>query len=217
LGYSDFDLGHRINAFVSKRFEYGGTTGGATTVTLFYNGQSGQRYSYVYGNRIVRDDFSNLEDLIYVPRDASEINLIDDASAGTAAEQWAALDAFIEADDYLSQHRGEYAERNGARLPFTNIVDLKVMQDFFVEMNGKRRTLQVSLDVFNFTNMLHRNWGRRYFLTNDLYGLITANRSGTDTTATYTFRAPSNNVYQMDESGINSSLWQAQLGVRLLF
>ncbi len=47
--------------------------------------------------------------LIYIPASSSEINLNDNS--------YAELDAYIEADPYLSKHRGEYAERNGARSP----------------------------------------------------------------------------------------------------
>ena len=223
LGFSDFGMGHRVTAWLSKRFEYGGEMGGATTISLFYNGQSGQRFSYVYSTQVVGDDFANFEDLVYIPETMDDINLIDDNfNNRTAAEQWELLDAFIENDPYLSENRGGYAERNGARLPFTNNIDLKIMQDFFVEMGGKRRTLQVSLDVFNFTNMLHKNWGRRYNLGFGTYGLIRAeddpNFPDDPTRKAYTFSPPSSgNVYNLDQSGIISSLWQAQLGVRLLF
>ena len=61
-------------------------------------------------------------DLIYIPRDQSEIVLADCATACgsnvTAAQQWAAFDAFIEQDDYLRTHRGQIAERFGALNPW---------------------------------------------------------------------------------------------------
>jgi len=216
--YSDFDLGHRFTAFISKRIEYGKRFGGATTFTLFYNGQSGQRYSYTYSGRLVRDDTQTNQDLIFVPASQDQINLVDNAQLGTAAQQWANLDEFIRNDEYLSTRRGQYAERNGARLPFTNILDFKVMQDIYMEMGGKRRAIQVSLDIFNFTNLLNQDWGRRNVMTNDNYSLIGVTRDpASQTTATYTFNKPKGDVWSIDESGINSSLWQAQLGVRLLF
>jgi hypothetical protein len=217
VSYSDFDLGHRINAFVSKRIEYGKEFGGATTISLYYNGQSGQRFSYTYSNRLVNDDSQNNQDLIFVPASRDQINLVDDAVFGTADQQWANLDEFINNDEYLSTRRGQYAERNGGRLPFTNILDLKVLQDVFMNLGGKRRTIQLSLDMFNFTNLLNKDWGRRYVVTNDNYSLIAVTRASASNTATYKFSKPKAEVWNIDESGISSSIWQAQLGVRLLF
>ncbi|MEZ4892097.1 MAG: hypothetical protein R2778_03660 [Saprospiraceae bacterium] len=80
LSYSDFDLGHRFVAFLSKTFKYGGNIGGATTVSLFYTGESGQRFSYTYGGNLVRNSTRTGQDLIYIPATMSDINLIDDAS-----------------------------------------------------------------------------------------------------------------------------------------
>lgn len=46
LSRSDFDPGHRISAYLAKKFTYlNGILG--TTVSLVYNGQSGSPYSYV--------------------------------------------------------------------------------------------------------------------------------------------------------------------------
>ena len=56
-------------------------------------------------------------DLIYIPRAQSEIQFDtcanDCGSNVTPDQQWAALDAFIKQDKYLSAHRGEIAERFG--------------------------------------------------------------------------------------------------------
>lgn len=46
LTRSDFSMGHRVVGFISKRFEY--TDNLATTLALYYNGQSGRPFSYVY-------------------------------------------------------------------------------------------------------------------------------------------------------------------------
>ncbi len=64
---SDFDLGHRVTAYASKKFTYGKGYG-STTVALFYTGQSGDPYSYVYTNSLIRDvNNNNVRDLIYIP------------------------------------------------------------------------------------------------------------------------------------------------------
>lgn len=214
LSYSDFDLGSRVVAFLSYRKEYINHL--ATTIGLYYNGQSGQRYSYIY------NDYGDLDgngesnnNLIYIPKDQSEIVFAD---AATAAQQWADLNEFIENDAYLSKHRGEYAERNGARLPFTNIVDLKVAQDIFVTTGDMKHTLQLTFDVFNLTNLINKNWGRRYYVSYDYYRLIRFEGFDSDgTTPTFSFNKPSGDIWNIDDSGIVSSRWQAQIGLRYIF
>ncbi|OJJ23727.1 hypothetical protein BKI52_05090 [marine bacterium AO1-C] len=239
LGFSDFDLGSRINIFASYRIEYAKL--GATTLSVFYNGQSGRRFSYTYAgtfnfsanNGFIApggDDESGrfFNDLIFIPADQSQINLVDytdsDGNTVTAAEQWAALNQYIEDDPYLSKNRGKVAERNGGRAPFENIIDLKFMQEFFVNVGGKRNTLQFSLDIFNFTNMLNKNWGRRRAYGFDAVNLINfqgydVDGSGNITGARYTYtnRRTKAQLANIDDTGIRSSRWQMQLGVRYIF
>jgi len=218
LTYSDFDLGSRVIGFVSKTIKYGSKFGGATTISLFYTGESGTRFSYTYGNNLVKNSLTNGQDLIYIPAQQSDINLVDDATLGTAAVQWTALDEFIKGDEYLDANRGGYAERNGRRTPFTNIFDLKIIQEFNVKMAGRARGIQVSLDIFNVGNMINADWGRRFFISNDAYQLI-AYKGNNSTTGNpeFTFKKPASTVWNIDESGVISSLWQAQLGLRLNF
>jgi hypothetical protein len=52
-----------------------------------------------------------------------------------------------------------YAERNGAKMPWRNGIDVKLLQDFFVNVGGKRNTIQLSLDILNVANLLNKNWG----------------------------------------------------------
>ncbi len=218
LSYSDFDLGSRVIAFASKTIRYGSKMGGATTFSVFYTGESGQRFSYTYSGNLVRNSNANGQDLIYIPEQLSDINLVNDNVLGTAAEQWSALNEFIEGDEYLKANRGNYAERNARRTPFTNIFDVKVMQEFNIEMGGRKRGVQISLDIFNFGNMLKADWGRRFFVSNDNYNLITYKGNNSSTgNPEFTFRKPTNTVWNIDESGIISSIWQAQLGLRLNF
>jgi len=216
---SDFDLGHRVSAFVAKKFTYAkGAL--ASTFSLVYNGQSGNPFSYVYATGPVRDQgTSESNDLIFIPT-AAQISAMTFLPATTAASQKAALEDYIAQDNYLSKNRGKYAERNGARLPFTNIIDVKFVQDFNVKMNNKTYQFQLTYDVFNFTNMLNRNWGRTYFMSNDQYSLIKYEGATGSTTPSYSFTPVRNNT----PWGISSSTapsysarWVSQLGLRFKF
>ena len=66
---------------------------------------------------------------------------------------------YVNQDSYLSQHKGQYAERNGATIPWRNQVDLRIVQDVFTNLGGSNNTLQFTLDIFNFGNLLNSEWG----------------------------------------------------------
>lgn len=224
LSYSDFDLGSRVLAFLSYRIEYASNF--ATTLSLVYNGQSGQRYSYVYNDNYgwLNYERENAGNLIWIPANQSQINFVpifDDEGKviKTADEQWAALNSFIESDKYLSKNRGDYAVRNGSRLPFESVIDLKLAQDFYINAGGKRHTLQLTLDIFNFTNLLNPEWGIRRYITNDAWQLITYVGTDQDGNATFNYSGPDNveDVYNVSDVGIYGSRWTGQIGIRYLF
>ncbi len=220
---SDFSLGNRINANVSYAIEYGGEFGGKTTLGLFYEALEGQTYSFIYqeGRDLLNDD-SRDNALIYVPRNAGEINLVDLTDSGgnvlaTPAQQWAALDAFIESSDYLKDRRGQYAERNGARAPWSSILDLKVLQDVYFKSGDSRHTLQLSLDIFNFSNLLNKNWGKRYFVSGRAAEPIRTVADAPDPAFTFDPTLTLEDFEQINDLGFTSSRWQIQLGVRYIF
>jgi hypothetical protein len=226
LATSDFSPGHRVVGFASYRKEYANHF--ATSVSLFYTGQSGDLYSYGYADgssKYLGEDNQSLE-LIYVPKDRNDIHLIDKLDSDgnvllTADQQWADLNAFIEGDDYLSGRRGQYAERNSSRVPFMNIFDFRIAQDFYVNAAGKRNTLQIALDIFNIGNMLNKDWGRIYYASGAYYNnypLIKMEGFEEDgTTPKFTYTKPKGEVWAIDDSGIFSSRWQGQITLRYIF
>jgi len=159
LSFSSEAVPHRVLASGSYRIEYAGL--GATTISLFWSGSPQGRFSYVYAGDMNQDGVVN-NDLIFVPNRASDLRFEQFTQAGrtfTVAEQQAAFDAFIDQDDYLRTRRGQYAERNGALFPWVFRADLSIQQEFFLELGGKRNTLQLRLDVFNVGNLLNSEWG----------------------------------------------------------
>ena len=214
LSISDFDLGHRIVGYVNYSVDWIGHL--KSSFSLFYNGQSGDPFSYVYNDYgDMNGEGENSGNLIYVPANQGEIVLVDGDMS--AAEQWAALDAFIENDDYLSTRRGQYAERNGARNPFTNIFDFKFAQDIYVSSGDYKHTLQLTFDLFNIGNLINNKWGRMYYISNDAYTLMDFEGFDDDgTTPTFSFE-DDGEPWNIDDIGVQSSRWQAQIGIRYIF
>jgi hypothetical protein len=151
--------GHRVFLAGSYRFEY--LKFGATTFSFFWQGYTNGVGSYTYSGDL-NGDLGTGNDLIYVPRDQSEMNFQTFTSGGhtyTAAEQAAAWDAYINQDSYLSQRRGQYAERYGVRYPMVFRLDFSVAQDIFKNVGGARHSLQFRADFLNFSNFLNHDWG----------------------------------------------------------
>lgn len=174
---SDFSPGHIINTRITRKFVYAKKRT-STLFTFFYNGQSGSPFSYVYGGSIANDNGRNNDyDLIYIPTAAELDNMLFLANTinnitYSPQEQKMLLNEFIESDKYLRKHRGQFAERNGARLPFSHVVDLRVQQDFIIRSKKKAVGISIIYDVFNFTNLLNKKWGRIYFMSSENFTLI---------------------------------------------
>lgn len=220
LSTSDFDMGHRIFALISKKFTYlRGKM--ATTVSFVYNGQSGSPYSYTMSGNGFIGDGGTFNDLMYIPASRAEMDEMSFPTNGALTEtiQKDQFEAFIQSDKYLRKNRGKFAERNGARSPFTNIVDANIQQDFSVKTNGVRHTLSVRFDIFNLTNLIDKNAGRQYFFNFDQAQVLQlVNFTGTK--PNYRFNRPVDNKVGVISDGIsafNSSRWNGQLTIRYSF
>ena len=220
---SDFSLGHRVTSTLTKTFNYGKWS---TLVTLFYNGQSGSPYSYVYDGTMINDNGRTPTayfDLIYIPTETELNNMtfITNSAGNSPDQQKQMLNDFIENDKYLQKHRGEFAERNRSRLPFTHVVDLRIQQDLKIKTRKKEVQISIIYDVFNVTNMLNKNWGRIYLLSGDNHRLIRFAGFANTTTLTpqYQFTSLAGRPWSIQSSTApgNSPRWISQLGVRVNF
>ena len=158
------------------------------------------RYSYVLG-KLTGEGGSN--NLMYIPTDAelAQMTFKDE-------ENKAAFKKFIEDDSYLSSHRGQYSERGAKVAPWQNRINLKVAQDFIIDIAGKPTTLQIGADLNNVANLLNSNWG----LTKQVSSENILEISKADATGIYTFNAPTVQNYR---STFNT--WQLLLSARLFF
>jgi hypothetical protein len=159
VAYSSSSPGHRVFAAGTYTFEWLKALG--TTVSVFFEGYTGGQASYTFSGD-ANGDGGTSNDLIYIPRDQSEMNFQAYTSSGqtyTAAQQAAAWDTYISQDAYLSQHRGEYAVRGAVFLPMVYRTDLSVSQEVFKNIAGRRNSLQFRVDIANFGNLLNSDWG----------------------------------------------------------
>jgi outer membrane receptor protein involved in Fe transport len=164
LGFSGYSQGHRF--FVQSSYTKAYFGHAATTFSLFWESRpSVQNFSsnasYVFSGDMNGDGFSG-NDLIYIPRDVSEMNFVAFTAGGrtfTPAEQAAAFEAYIQQDPYLSKNRGKYAGRGGLFLPTFKRMDLSIVQDLFANIGGKKNAGQIRLDITNFGNLLNSDWG----------------------------------------------------------
>ncbi len=214
LSYSEFGNRHRIIASANYRHEWSRSM--ATSLGLFFELAEGNRYVYNGGNRYsyiysgdVNGDSQGGNDLIYIPKDQNDINLAD-------AGDWAALDAFIEQDDYLSEHRGEIAERFAASNPWFSNIDLRILQDYSLDVGGRDHTVQLSLDVLNVANLLSSNLGVRQVANPAALSPLKLTGWTTDAAPEpiFDFTGPADTF--IDDPG-EYSRWQIQLGLRYYF
>ena len=133
----------RIIANISYKY-------GKDHYSLFYSGYSPSGYSYVYGNDINGDGLAY--DLMYIPRDDSEIKF---ASEDDRVAFW----DFVEQDDYLKNHKGEYAEAYGARAPWVHTFDFKWAHDFDLKLGNTSHKLQLIANIENIGNLFSSKWG----------------------------------------------------------
>lgn len=217
LATSNHQLRHRITSVVSYGVEYAKHF--KTSIALFYSGNSGSMFTYLVNGDLNSDGrFGN--DLLYVPADASQIKFIDflnsagNAVVYTAQQQSDAFMNFVNNDKYLSKKKGQYVDRNGRSSPWEHVIDARIAQDFYVMAGTKRHTLQITFDIFNLTNLLNKEWGRQYGVTNQAYTILsTQNRtSGAFQGKGYNFA-----VGSVPWSMNFGSRWQGQLGLRYTF
>ncbi|MFZ4426298.1 MAG: carboxypeptidase regulatory-like domain-containing protein [Saprospiraceae bacterium] len=223
LAFSDNDLTHRIIGIAGLRISYGNI--GSTQISFTLNSQSGFRRSYTY-NQDMNGDGINGNDLVFVPNSGNQTRFLSNTVSGvtfTPEQQQAAWEAYIKQDPYLSTRRGQFSERNGLSLPWLTDGTFSVVQDFFVNVGGKRNTLQFRADFINFLNMLNSDWNvnQTVIQTRPLsYAGVNA-ADGVPQFRMATITGSDGKPKLLDRTfqytASLGDIWQAQIGVRYIF
>lgn len=230
LTTSQWEIKHRFFASVSYSAEF--FQNAPTTISLFYNGQSGSPFSFIVNGDVNNDGFTN-NDLFYIPKDIYEILLVTknnsapssdvlltasngDKYVKASAQNYSDLDVFIQNDDYLGKNRGRISERNAAREKWQQSLDLRITQNI-PDLWGMGN-FQISVDILNVANLLNSSWGKIESAGSGTYGIVTLqkriNYNGVANTPAYSFSKPSNGSNSVNTISDIASRWRMQLGVR---
>jgi Carboxypeptidase regulatory-like domain len=169
LAPSKWDAPHRF--VVSGQYTLPTKTG----ISMTWIGESGVPFEYVYGSDMNGDNSAS-NDLLYVPTNAHDTTQIRFSTSGTGAnaltpaQQQDLLENFITSHPCLNSQRGTIMKRNSCRTPWDKVVNLSARQTL-PTVQGKNFILQ--LDIFNFLNLLNKNWGSRDFGSSNSPALLT--------------------------------------------
>jgi hypothetical protein len=222
LSWSEFGQRHRIigDATYVKRWSQRFRTQFGVFMEVAegnrFAGAGGNRYSFIYSGD-VNGDGSGGNDLIYIPASQSEIRfapLVRGTTTISPAEQWSRLDTFIQQDSYLSEHRGQIAERFGLVNPWYTNVDMRIQQDIALARFGMQHGFQVSLDVMNLGNLINSSWGVRRIADPTATSPLTLARFDPDGVPVFNFTGPTRTF--IDDPDLLSR-WRAQIGVKYFF
>ena len=202
---SGFVTPDRVIANISYKY-------GKDHFSLFYSGYSPSGYSYTYSNDINGDGLSY--DLMYIPRDDSEIKFVSD-------DDRIAFWNFVEQDDYLKNHKGEYADLYGARAPWVHTFDFKWAHDFDLKIGKTTHKLQLIANVENIGNLLNSKWGVAKIIpgmSNNMFKMLSVtNAADVKNGAQPIFRMNTDMKTAWDYNHSYSQCWRLQLGVKYYF
>lgn len=221
-----FDRPHKVLVNLNGRFL---ESLGGTEVSLLYVGQSGRPYTYVYQDDLNGDGYPGTgraldlyNDAIFVP-----IGAFDFPGRGISP---ILMEQLIAREPCLQEHRNAVLFRNACRAPWSDDLDLRVVQNL---RTGPAR-VQVVFDLLNVLNFLNADWGRVETM-NQVVQLISADERECTGVVAVCIPQPSDPLQaryvgpleRVEDGGIRAalpttfavpaSLWQAQIGVRVTF
>lgn len=212
---SDFEVKDRFQLTLTREWEF--LKNWKTFGSLYYEGRTGNPYSFTYANDLNTDGVSG-NDLVYVPSGVNDPKM--DFSGLTTAQAAAYVAYFTTSE--LGKFANSYAPRNKFNLPWQNRLDIRLSQKIPLY---KPADLEIFADFINFG----------YWLSRDVFGYVEelGNNNGV-----YARRLAGNAAYtstgQIRPTGITldaagnyvpaeasinplASRWRIQVGARLRF
>lgn len=214
-GTSDFEIKDRIQLTLTRQFEV--VKNWRTTASLYYEGRSGNPYSWVFGGDLNGDGVT-ANDLAFVPEGPSDPRFDFSGLTTTQRDAWFSMIQRLGLDAYA----GRVIPKNEFTEPWVNRLDLKLVQDIPLwGTSDFKPKLQLFFDFINIGT----------FLNDDIFGYtetisgpngVFRTRSFTSGSGysadgrvrpLYTFTTDPNGAFIND----SMSRWRIQLGAKILF
>ncbi|MBC3784643.1 TonB-dependent receptor [Spirosoma utsteinense] len=209
MSYSDNQFRHKVVVYGTLPTFLG------VTVGVRFSGIGGTRYSLLSGVNSNADFVAGTNDLAYV---------FDRNNESVPANVRTGLQAILDnpnasqsIKNYINQYSGQIAERNGGINGFYGVFDLRASKRVRLYKN---HTIDLSVDVFNFANLLSRSKGVNQSLgTQALYALGIPATATTPAVAGFS-QANQRFVYRVNTAGVvtpSGDPFQLQVGLRYGF
>jgi hypothetical protein len=211
--HSDYEVPNRVQTSYTREFVF--MKDWKTSATLYYEGHTGNPFSYVYSTDLNGDSQSN-NDLIAVPTSASDARF--DFSLMSAADQ-AAYFAYLQSTG-LSKFAGGVAPKNAFYQPWVSRLDLHLAQTIPIY---KPAELEVFLDFINLgaflDNHLFNYFEKAPLNSNDVFWRVAAGGAsyGPDGRIRPTFNSAAANANSTMILDNVQSRWRIQAGAKLKF
>jgi hypothetical protein len=209
VSYSDNHFRHKVVVYGTLPTFLG------ISVGVRYSGLGGTRYTLLSGANSNADFVAGQNDLAFI---------FDRNSDNVPANVRTGLQAIIDnpnasqsIKDYINRYSGQIAARNGGINGFFGVIDIRASKRFRIV---KKHNIELSADIFNFSNLLNKNRGvNRSLGSQALYGLGIPASGGTPAVAPFD-AANQRFVYRVNTAGIvnpSGDPFQVQVGARYNF
>lgn len=209
MSYSDNHFRHKVVLYGTLPTFYGFSVG------IRYSGIGGTRYSLLSGGNTNGDFVSSSNDLAYI-FDINSPDVPQNIKTGiqTILDNPQASQSL---KNYINKYSGKLAERNGGINEFYGLVDVRISKKVNLY---KKQYLEFTADIFNFANLLNKEWGVNKSLGNrSIYALGTP-ASGT-TAAIPGFDSTKQQYnYRVNNAGLptlSGNPFQIQIGFKYAF
>ncbi len=192
-----------------------------TRFELFFNSQSGQRFSYTMADQASGNNRSNVfgvtgsntRYLMYVPNVSSAT--ADSRVVYAPNFDFAGFQSLVQNSE-LNKYQGGIAPKNIGRTPRYNRIDLAVRQEVPFVFGGK---IELSADIENVLNLVNKDWGTIRQVAFPYYGTLVNVTCATAACTQYQFANRSGTTVTAPTEGVNlnGSLWAVRFGARVKF